>query len=1034
MSQLRFLLVAGLGILLIFSVASAGTDINERLNEGEIRPCLDKKNFQDEFTKAQGVNLYEVKGWDNDVTRGDGLDPSPDDNILYNGGFEAAVKNGGLAGWTVEFRDGAKGKVEWDQTYSRNGSASLKITKENGLGYIIVLSTKSLPCSRGDKLAFQGYYHTHDAPFPNLAMIRFVESDGDLSYTKIASMNRGTNGSDILNDCVNAPIGRWERKLTHAAISDPENVRIAIILYGNPMTIWWDDLSVDSSDAAKSRWKQKKPSIESRPDEFRIPEQISSDELAHRLTTDVEHTAKVVTTNAQSVLLIDGKPYPWVIYRPSLPAKDYPQGMEFQKRGMTLHNMFVHISEFYEKGVKDGKLYQIAREGMWKPDGTYDIESALNTVEKHLRNAPDSLFVLSVHFHPPAEWVERNIPDEAWTDSSGRIAYGTRTELHTYKNHDGTVDLRQPKRFWASYHSPKANDEMERIFRVFLNELKDRGYSKRIVGLHVQGGIDQQFGVGRLDYGKGALAAFRTWLKHKYATEHNLNKAWGSKGLTFDTVSIPGMNGIADSFLCPASHQAEIDYMMFFKAGPFGVNERYANVFREVMGKDVVVARFCLSPFNGTLMGSWDITPFNYSDTVDIIIPQPSYIGRNPGRIMPITLPVTSFRLNKKALVYEFDLRAYPYATPSEDEVLSGWVGRAESPAMWPTINRKAVGMQIANNFGYWYYDINLGAYYEKSVLDEMGESFKYHKRNLEKSLACDTSWKPDVAVVIDENSFFYVNVTRNGRFEPVSKTRWNQMLLIANSGVPYDVLLFDDLVKHKEQTQDYKVYVFLTSYHADKSKREVYKSLKRDGKYMVWMYAGGYVSQEGTSLKNIENLTGFQVGFDDKPSLHEVYAVYSHGLSKGIPYLHGMDIFDRVARRLGKPVDSRADDYPRFYIEDSKAEILAQYHDAKAAIAVKTFDDWTSVYVCPPEGLSSELFNNIARDAGAYVCSEPGNNIYVKDNFMSIHGVKPGYYTINLPQRGTVVNVKTGEIIARDTEKFQMFINAQSTYWLEIE
>src|SRR5690606_35037952 len=130
---------------------------------------------------------------------------------------------------------------------------------------------------------------------------------------------------------------------------------------------------------------------------------------------------------------------------------------------------------------------------------------------------------------------------------------------------------------------------------------------------------------------------------------------------------------------------------------------------------------------------------------------------------------------------------------------------------------------------------------------------------------------------VIDENSFFYVNVTRNGRFEPVSKTRWNQMLLIANSGVPYDVLLFDDLVKHKEQTQDYKVYVFLTSYHADKSKREVYKSLKRDGKYMVWMYAGGYVSQEGTSLKNIENLTGFQVGFDDKPSLHEVYAVYSH-------------------------------------------------------------------------------------------------------------------------------------------------------------
>lgn len=865
-------------------------------------------------------------------------------------------------------------------------------------------------------------------------MIRFVESDGDLSYRKISSMNRGDNGFSIINDCVNAPIGKWERKITYAQANDPGNITISIIIYGNPITIWWDDLSVDSYNAAKSRSEQSNPSLESRPQDFRPPEQISREELTARLDNDIEHTAKVVEANGQSSLLIDGQPLPWVIYRPSLSGKYYPQGMEFQKRGITLQNMFVHISEFYEKGVKDGELYKIAREGMWKADGTYDIEAALNTVETHLRNAPDSMFILSVHVHPPAEWILRNLPDEAWTDISGRIAYGSRTRLFDYRHNDGTVDLRQPRRFWASYYSKKANDEMEQIFRVFLNELKARGYSKKIVGLHIQGGIDQQFGVWRWDYGKPALMAFRTYLKEKYRTEGNLNRAWKRQGLTFDTVEIPNMKGVGTSFYDPASHQDRIDYVLFFKTGPFNLNERYANVFREVMGKDVVVGRFCLSAFKGSITGSWDITPFNYSDSIDFIVPQPSYIGRNPGRIMPATMPAKSFRLNKKSLVYEFDLRAYPYAQPSEDELLSSWVGRAESASMWRTINRKAVGMQIANDAGYWYYDINLGLFYDKDVLDEIGDSFKYHRRNVEQSLESDSSWKPDVAVVMDEKSLFYVNIADNGRFEPVSKTRWNQMVLIANSGVPYDVLLFDDLTNHKEQTRDYKVYVFLTPYYADRVKRDVYTSLKRDGKHIVWVYAGGYVTEEGMHVQSIEDLTGFRVRFDDKPSLHEVYAEYSHSLSRGLPHLHGMDIFDRDAARLGQPVGSRTDDYPRFYIEDNRADILARYHDGKGAIAVRQFDNWTSIYVCSPEGLSSELFNNIARQAGAYVCSEPGNNLFAKENFICIHGIKPGYRTINLPKRGTVVNVKTGKIVARDAETFQMFIEAQSSYWLEIK
>lgn len=146
----------GLCILLLSPVARAQRQVSGRLEEGDIRPRAEKYDFQEAFTEAEGISLYDVQGWDNDVTCADGLDPSPDDNILYNGGFEAAVENRGLAGWRVEFVDGAQGKVEWDQAYSRSGKGSLKITKENSLGYIIVYSTKSLPCQKRRQAGLSG--------------------------------------------------------------------------------------------------------------------------------------------------------------------------------------------------------------------------------------------------------------------------------------------------------------------------------------------------------------------------------------------------------------------------------------------------------------------------------------------------------------------------------------------------------------------------------------------------------------------------------------------------------------------------------------------------------------------------------------------------------------------------------------------------------------------------------------------------------------------------------------------------------------
>ena len=41
------------------------------------------------------------------------------------------------------------------------------------------------------------------------------------------------------------------------------------------------------------------------------------------------------------------------------------------------------------------------------------------------------------------------------------------------------------------------------------------------------------------DFGTDALNAFRNWLKEKYVTDEALAEAWGKKGITFGTASVP---------------------------------------------------------------------------------------------------------------------------------------------------------------------------------------------------------------------------------------------------------------------------------------------------------------------------------------------------------------------------------------------------------------------------------------------------------------------------------------------------------------
>ena len=73
-------------------------------------------------------------------------------------------------------------------------------------------------------------------------------------------------------------------------------------------------------------------------------------------------------------------------------------------------------------------------------------------------------------------------------------------------------------------------------------------------------------------------------------------------------------------------------------------------------------------------------------------------------------------------------------------------------------------------------------------------------------------------------------------------------------------------------------------------------------------------------------------------------------------------------------------------------------------------------------------------KTSGGYVVSRPGVQADMNGNFISLHGIVSGRYTIDLPMKSTVRNLKTNRVMVRDAKSFTLDVTAGSTYWFSLE
>ena len=957
--------------------------------------------------------LGATEGWDNHV-------PEKTQTALP-ALWQENFDSGTMSGFDVEYLEGAQGSVEIVPEGGYGNSPALKITKTNSVGTIAV-TPKNVPSfSAGAQLRnYVSVRGLSGNPDYALAVTRLRDAAGfDVPRKKLTA---DFAGGIRMTNLVQASPGRWQKKSCQQQVNADSGTKLTpvILVAGAPSVSLWDNWGVEDYRKAAEGWKRYQ--AEHQPPDF-TADRISGEDFDRALAGDREHTAQVVSVNGENQLLIDGVPSAPVLFRSAgrtVSGKNTFAGRTMQEAGVRLQCLTVRLGAL-------GKIGGPYAKGYWSPDG-FDVTGAADALRSQMCAAEKSCFVLSIDLSAYPEFSEEH-PEEVWRLEDGRPMYGS--YVHALDPRTEKI----PKYYWPwiNYHSLVWCQAVKDRIAELVAELRRTGLSKRIVGIHIAGYHDGQFSVPYPDYSKPAQAAFRRYLAGKYKSDQALQKAWNRDDVTLENAEPPRFDGGA--LLLPGRDQAQIDFQRFLKQEPFHIQEDFVRFAKKCFGKPMIALRWCQGQFSGYFVAAYDITPFLFSKDFDILVAQQAYERRTPGMPCGLAVPLESFRRCGKIFLNEFDLRTYAVAYGTEYYQL--WCSYAEDFPMWQSINRRMAGQMIAERQGFWYYDMSGGWFSPPEIAGDIRETLDVFRKMQDTG---KDPWKPSAAFVIDESGLLLRNFPKFREFYEEHKIIGDQIHFLTGSAVPFHVLLMEDLLRDPAAANGYKVLVFAGMYEIDDARKKLVEGLKNSGRTLVFLAGSG---RAGGS-----EVTGFDVRLADgetmfgAPSSGEHYnRLYGVTNQKGreivaepgeVNMLGGLhNLIYYYLKHPGK-ITLPA----RFFVPETESvRVHARYRsDGAPAVVSRQEKDFRLVYICDPGGLTPEFFNQLVQTAGGYVPADPGLQVNMNGNFLSIHCVQGGKYRFQLPFSAQVKNLKNGhmEPVGEDLS-LPLDVTAGETCWFQL-
>ena len=658
-------------------------------------------------------------------------------------------------------------------------------------------------------------------------------------------------------------------------------------------------------------------------------------------------------------LHVDGKPVYAMAMMPEpyvSPALITHSCRDFAAAGLNLY------SEIFWSWMKAGS----GCSGWWLGPGKYDFDKIDGRIMAIVEANPDALIFPRIKLNPPDWWLKAH-PDEVSLCA------------------DGTSGKQ------ASLASELWEQAYERMLRDMVRHMETSAYAGNIVGYHpAGGGSSEWFWWGRskpIDYCPAAKKRLRKWLRERYKGDvAALRRAWGDAALTFDTAEPPpaALRKATEQgvFRDPKTARPVIDYRQFLSDMVSRNICRSCRIVKEETGNRKFAGVFYgYSVYCFAVEGFHGLEAVLASPHVDFLCAPTAYDyrrGRDAGSY--ISAYTASYRLHNKLYWDEVDTRTH--LCPTFEHY------RTATTAETVAVLQRAFGYTLTKGTGLWWFLLAGNAtFHQAEVMDAIAEM----KPVGDAAMQADRSPVSEVAVFADEPSMLYSNTNSVFR-RALLRTTLDELGCM---GAPFDMYLLPDIT-HPD-LPDYKLYIFLNAFKVDEPIRNAIAArVKTHGKTAVWVYAPGYIRDDGFTESGMRTLTGM-------------------GLRA---HLESMDAELRLTD-AAHPITAKAERHwqpgwsvePLFSVEDADALVLGRT-GKHASLAVKEMDGWRSVYSMLP--LTRKLLQGLCRYAGVHVYSETLDPFFANKSFAMIHTASAGAKRIALPEASDVTDVLTGRSLGR--------------------
>ena len=644
----------------------------------------------------------------------------------------------------------------------------------------------------------------------------------------------------------------------------------------------------------------------------------------------------------------------------------------------------------------------------WIGDGT-DFSKSDHVLDRFIEVDPQAMFILRIWSEPPGSW-------SGW----GNAPHEKEGILHA----DGS-------RWAVSVASDFFWEKFKESLVRLIHRYEASPYGKRILGYHIGGQnttewFHQDYREKGPDYNEVNQRRFRSWLTAKYKTDEVLAAAWGDGKVTLETARIPlwasgrfpiRSVSVSKGRKLEAFYQlpAERDWVDFSSYATDIIAERIIDVSKLI--KKETQGRKLTSFFYGytfdlcaSMSGHNAMHRILKCPAIDLLCSPISYIPmkeRVAGGLAGYMTAVDSVGAHGKIWINEDDLPTYLVDPKKRPSWLPEGMLKHRTKGLEDTLG--VLGRNLSTVFvhraGTWWMDlIAEGAFNDARLWRMLEERSRLYRQVYEHP----TPYRPEVAVIVDERSVFYV------------KSDWDvfcsTLPLLRNacgkSGASVGYYYLDDFIEGV--VPPCKAYVFAnTFYLADAQIEAIHSRLDREGTMAIWQYAPGFMGPSGADVNRCSKVTGIRLAVRD-----------------GSLGSRGEADFDGLT--WGWAAENMVS--PRLIVEDQKAKPLGRYVDGwKVSAARARVGEHSSVFI-GDFNLNPELLARLFEEAGAHIWTKNSEVIHTDGNILVVHSGEAGIRTIFVPAGMDVDLIAPETVIAREKDKmFVEFTAEGQSYWFRI-